>query len=164
MRYLLIDRITSLEVFKRATAIKNVALSEDVFTDHFLGFPVMPGALLIEALAQTITALLEVSTNFKKKAILVIVEQAKFRSIVHPGDQLIITAEMISYDNSSAKLEGTVKKDKTTVMNARMVFVLKEVEQFYPKKTRHLTEALYDFWLKDARIIGLENSGVSGDE
>ncbi len=164
MRYMLIDRILSLEVFKHITAIKNVALSEDVFSDHFVGFPVMPGALLIEALAQAGTALLEVSTNFKKKALLVIVEQAKFRAIVHPGDQLVITADVISFDISSAKIEGTMKSDKRTVMNAKLIFALKDAEEFYPEKTKHLIETMYDFWLKDTRIIGQESAGESGDE
>jgi enoyl-[acyl-carrier protein] reductase III len=67
MRYLLIDRIVRLEFNQQMLAIKNVALSEDVYSEHFVGFPVMPGALLIEALAQAGTALLEVSANLKKK-------------------------------------------------------------------------------------------------
>ena len=84
MRYLLIDKIKQLELNKQITAIKNVALSEDVFTDHFIGYPVMPGALQIEAVAQAATALLEVSANFKVKAILTIVEKVKFRELVKP--------------------------------------------------------------------------------
>ncbi len=85
MRYLLIDRIQQVEFEKQLLAIKNVALSEDVYSEHFFGFPVMPGALLIECLAQAGTALLEISSDFKKKALLVMVEHAKFRRFVHPG-------------------------------------------------------------------------------
>ena len=68
MRYLFIDRIKTIECNKSITAIKNVALSEDVFIDHFIGYPVMPGALQIETVAQAATALLEVSANFKIKS------------------------------------------------------------------------------------------------
>ena len=103
MRYLLIDRIQRLEFNKRILAIKNVALSEDIYSDHFFGFPVMPGALLIESVAQAGTALLEVSANYKKKALLIIVEQAKFRSLVQPGDQRAIFANRLSFDNHSAQ-------------------------------------------------------------
>lgn len=90
MRYLLIDKIKIMECNKKITAVKNVALSEDVFFDHFAGYPVMPGALQIEAVAQAATALPEVSSDFKSKALLNIVDKAKFRRLVKPGDQLLI--------------------------------------------------------------------------
>jgi 3-hydroxyacyl-[acyl-carrier-protein] dehydratase len=67
MRYLLLDRIVRLERNKEIQAIKNVTLSEDVYTEHFFGFPVMPGALQIECLAQAGTALLEVSESYQKQ-------------------------------------------------------------------------------------------------
>ncbi|MEZ4821440.1 MAG: hypothetical protein R2942_03125 [Ignavibacteria bacterium] len=91
MRYLFIDKIKSIECNKSITAIKNVSLSEDVFTDHFMGYPVMPGALQIETVAQVATALLEVSSDFSFKAILSIVEKIKFRKLIRPGDQLIVS-------------------------------------------------------------------------
>ena len=82
MRYFLIDRVIYLEYGKRITAVKCAALSEDVFADHFLGNPIMPGALQIESLAQAGTVLLEVSSNFKYKALLVMVHAAKFRELL----------------------------------------------------------------------------------
>jgi 3-hydroxyacyl-[acyl-carrier-protein] dehydratase len=91
MRYLLIDRIQRLECNKEVVAIKNVSLSEDIYADHFFGSLVMPGALLIESLAQAGTALLEVSANYGKKALLVMVDRAKFRCLIRPGDQLSVT-------------------------------------------------------------------------
>lgn len=153
MRYLLIDRIEEIVVGTKISAIKNVALSEDFFIDHFVGKPVMPGALLIECLAQAGTALLEVSSNFKNKALLAIIDQAKFRSIVQPGDQLLIEARIISSDNAAAKLEGKIFVKEKMVMNALITFSLKAAEEFYPAKTRHLMEAVYDSWLAGAKII-----------
>jgi len=153
MRYLFIDRIQRLEVDKRLVAVKNVALSEDVFFDHFVGHPVMPGALLIECLAQAGTALLEVSANYKKKALLIIVDQAKFRSLVRPGDQLAIAVHLLSGDQASAQMDGTIHVGERLVMNARLTFALKDTDEFYPAKTRHIVEAVYDFWLQDAEII-----------
>lgn len=157
MRYLFIDKIKTLECNKRITAIKNVAMSEDVFTDHFTGYPVMPGALMIEAAAQAATALLEVSANFKIKALLTIVEKAKFRRIVRPGDQLMITVNIISMQNDSALLEGIINVNDNLVMDGRFVFNLKQTDVFYPLKTRVFIESIYDFWLEGAELTGFEN-------
>ena len=77
MRYLLIDRIEFLKVNDNIRAVKCITLSEDVFSDHFFGYPVFPGALLVEVIAQAGTALLEYSSDFQKKALLVMVDQTK---------------------------------------------------------------------------------------
>jgi 3-hydroxyacyl-[acyl-carrier-protein] dehydratase len=159
MRYLFIDRIQELEVNKSILASKNIALSEDIFADHFLGFPVMPGALLIECLAQAGTALLEVSSNHKKKAILAIVEQAKFRQFVCPGDQLSIFLNIVSSDDNVAQLDGTIRVKDVLTVNARLTFTLQDPSQIYTAKTRYFIESLYEFWLRDAKVIGLSESG-----
>ncbi len=164
MRYLFLDRIQRLEVNKQVLATKNVALSEDVFVDHFVGSPVLPGALLIEALAQAGTALLEVSANFRKKALLVMVEQAKFRVLVQPGDQLSISAEILSIDRQSAQIQGKIHVADRLVMSAHITFSLKDAEEFYPSKTRHLMETIYDYWLKDAEIINVSRIGGKNHE
>jgi 3-hydroxyacyl-[acyl-carrier-protein] dehydratase len=67
MRYLMIDRVERIERGRRLTAVKNVSLSEDYFREHFIGSPVMPGALLIESLAQAATALLEISREHRDR-------------------------------------------------------------------------------------------------
>lgn len=156
MRYLLIDRIQRLECNKEVVAIKSVALSEDVYSDHFVGAPVMPGALLIESLAQAGTALLEVSANLTKKAILIIVNRAKFRRLVRPGDQLFVTATVRSLENSHARIDGEIHVSNRLVMDAELVFVLKNADEYYPPRTRSLVETMYDVWLKDAQIAGLD--------
>ncbi len=154
MRYLLIDRIQQIEFNKQLYAIKNVALSEDVYSEHFFGFPVMPGALLIECLAQAGTALLEVSTSFEKKALLIMVEHAKFRSFVHPGDQLSIAVNVVSLDHNVALMDGTIQVAERLVANAQLIFTLKDVSEFYPPKIKPLMDAIYNFWLKDAKLLG----------
>lgn len=156
MRYLLIDKIKTIECNKKISAIKNVALSEDVFFDHFAGYPVMPGALIIEAAAQAATALLEVSSDFKSKALLTIVDKVKFRRLVKPGDQLLINVNIISMQDNSALLEGVITSGGKTVMDGRFVFSLKNADVFYPLKTRAFIESVYDFWLEDAVLIGFE--------
>jgi 3-hydroxyacyl-[acyl-carrier-protein] dehydratase len=157
MRYLLIDKIVKLEKDKNIEAIKCVSFSEDVFSDHFVGQPVMPGAMLIESLAQAGTALLEISRNFTQKALLVIVDQAKFREIVRPGCQLTIRASLISLTESAAQLDGTISRGDKLVMNARLTFALDSIEKFYPLKTKHMIESIYDYWLQDAKLIGFDS-------
>lgn len=157
MRYLFIDKIKTIECNKRITAIKNVALSEDVFTDHFIGYPVLPGALQIETVAQVATALLEVSSGFSIKGILSIVEKAKFRKIVRPGDQLLISVNIISKEKESAQLDGVINVNEKVVMDGRFIFSLMEADLFYPVKTRALIESVYDFWLEGAELTGFKN-------
>jgi 3-hydroxyacyl-[acyl-carrier-protein] dehydratase len=161
MRYLLIDRVRRLEPHRHITAVKCVALSEDIYSDHFPGFPVMPGAMLIESLAQAGTALLEVSSKLSKKALLVMVDQAKFRAFVHPGDQLVITMDVRSSDESVVQMDGAIRVDGQLVTDARLTFALKDPAQFYPPQTRFMMETLYDTWLKGAEIVGQTRPGDS---
>jgi 3-hydroxyacyl-[acyl-carrier-protein] dehydratase len=154
MRYLLIDRITRVENGRRIEAIKNVALSEDVFTEHFVGKPVMPGALLIESLAQAGTALLEISGEFKKKALLVMIEQAKFRRLIRPGDQLIIALEITGEDGATARTRGVIRVGDEVAATASLVFALDDIEKYYHPKISSFMEVLYETWLKDAVLEG----------
>ena len=153
MRYILIDKIQKIEYNNQLTALKNITLSEDIFTDHFLGNPVMPGALLIECAAQAGTALLEISSKHEKKALLVMVEKAKFRIIVHPGDQLVIAVNILSRDEEAARLECNIEVSGKLVAEARLTFSLHPSEEFYSPDLRHLMLAQYKIWLRDTEII-----------
>ena len=156
MRYLLIDRVVRLERDKSVLAIKNVTLAEDVYSDHFLGFPVMPGALMIEVAAQAGTALLEVSRNFQRKALLAMVDRAKFRAMVRPGDQLTVNGALTSLTEEVAHVATELRVGEKLAMDAKLVFTLQSSEQFYPEKTRHLVETAYDVWLDGAELVGFE--------
>jgi len=159
MRYLLIDKIKKIECNKHITAIKNVALSEDVFTDHFIGYPVMPGAMLIEAVAQASTALLEVSADFKVKALLTIVDKAKFRKIVRPGDCLLINVNIISMQSDSAMLDCEISVNDIIVMDGKLVFSLRPADEFYPPRTRAYIDSIYEYWLEGAERTGFDTKG-----
>jgi 3-hydroxyacyl-[acyl-carrier-protein] dehydratase len=152
MRYLLIDRIDYLKVNSKITAVKNITLSEDVFSEHFFGYPVFPGALLIESMAQAGTVLLEYSSDYKKKALLVMVDQTKFRSLIRPGDNLKIHTDITSLSEHSAKLEGEIKVEDSIAMNGIFTYTLHDAARFYPEKTRHLMETVYDIWLENTKI------------
>jgi 3-hydroxymyristoyl/3-hydroxydecanoyl-(acyl carrier protein) dehydratase len=164
MRYLLIDKIKKIECNEHISAIKNVAMSEDVFRDHFAGCPVMPGALLIESAAQAATALIEVSADFRVKAILSIVDKAKFRKLVRPGDQLLINVKMISMQSDSAMLDCIITVNDKPVMDGRLVFNLMDSEKFYPLKGRIFIESIYDYWLEGAELTGFDSGKENGHE
>jgi 3-hydroxyacyl-[acyl-carrier-protein] dehydratase len=153
MRYLLIDRIVRLEVGKQLVAIKNISLSEDVFTYHFVGSPVMPGALLIESMAQAATALLELSSDIRRKALLVMVESAKFRSLVRPGDQLQITVTVASRDADLVRTNASIKLRDIAVADALLVFAMTDAEEFYPGRIRDWVDVMYEGWLRGAEVI-----------
>jgi 3-hydroxyacyl-[acyl-carrier-protein] dehydratase len=154
LRYLFIDRILRIEANRSIVAVKNVALSEDVFTDHFPGRPIMPGALLIEALAQAGTALIEVSHQMRYKAMLIMVQNAKFRVHVRPGDQLRIEADLISVENRVGRIEGSIYVDQNLVMNGELTFALKDADEIYLPPVRTLIESQYKIWLAGADMIG----------
>ena len=97
--FLLVDRVTEIENGKRIAAFKNVTMNEPFFLGHFPGHPVMPGVLIIEALAQAACILAIVSSDESvrsKVTYFVGIENAKFRKPVFPGDQLCLEVEAIS--------------------------------------------------------------------
>ncbi len=94
--FLLIDRVEEMEEGRSATAIKNVTMNEPFFVGHFPGNPVMPGVLIIEALAQTgAVAILSIPENKGKTAYFGGIKKARFRRKVVPGDTLRLVVEIV---------------------------------------------------------------------
>ena len=128
--FLMVDRIIEMEE-DRIVGIKNVSVNEPFFLGHFPDFPVMPGVLITEAMAQ-VAGVLVLSTIPERKTKLVLlasVEEAKFRKQVRPGDQLRIEMKMIKRKSSIAKMSGTVTVDGVVVAEAVMMCVLADREQ-----------------------------------
>ena len=128
--FLMVDRIIEMEA-ERIVGIKNVSINEPYFVGHFPDFPVMPGVLITEAMAQ-VAGVLVLSTIPERKTKLVLlasVEEAKFRKQVRPGDQLRIEMKMIRRKASIAKMSGTASVDGVVVAEAIMMCVLADREQ-----------------------------------
>jgi 3-hydroxyacyl-[acyl-carrier-protein] dehydratase len=110
--FLLIDRVLELKRKERIVAIKNVTINEPFFTGHFPGLPIMPGVLIVEAIAQAGGALLltEVEDRHDKVMVFTGIERAKFRRPVSPGDQLRLEVEVKGWRSvpgmTAAKMQG----------------------------------------------------------
>jgi 3-hydroxyacyl-[acyl-carrier-protein] dehydratase len=106
--FLLIDRVVEFERGKRLVAIKNVTFNEPFFQGHFPGYPLMPGVLIIEAMAQAgaIIMLQEIPDREKKLAVFTGIEKAKFRRPVTPGDQLRIEVDVLSFKPRVGRMEA----------------------------------------------------------
>ncbi|MGH9818493.1 MAG: 3-hydroxyacyl-ACP dehydratase FabZ [Candidatus Acidiferrales bacterium] len=106
--FLLVDAIIEMERQKRIVGIKNVTINEHFFQGHFPGRPVMPGVLIVEAMAQAggVLLLQEVPDRERKLLYFVAIDGARFRRPVVPGDQVRLEVTVLSYRNSFCKLEG----------------------------------------------------------
>lgn len=106
--FLLIDRVIEMERKKRIVAIKNVTINESFFQGHFPDYPIMPGVLVIEAMAQAGGALLltEIPDRDSKLMVFTGIERAKFRRPVVPGDQLLIEINVLQWKTRAVRLEG----------------------------------------------------------
>jgi len=108
--FLLVDRVMHLEPDKRIIAVKNVTINEEFFQGHYPGQPIMPGVMIIEALAQAAGLLLSQRLeNTGKVAVLLSIDSAKFRRAVMPGDQLILEAETIRAKSRTAHVRCWAK-------------------------------------------------------
>jgi 3-hydroxyacyl-[acyl-carrier-protein] dehydratase len=107
MRYILVDRITDITLGESAKGLKNVSQTEDMFDQHFPGLPVMPGCMILEAFAQLSGLLVTATLEFRVMPMLLMVDRAKFRRVVQPGDQLIIETKLLSMTEGGARLRAT---------------------------------------------------------
>jgi beta-hydroxyacyl-ACP dehydratase FabZ len=127
--FLLVDRIEELEP-ERIVGIKNVTINEPFFSGHFPDFPVMPGVLIVEAMAQVagVLVLSQIPDRKNKLVLLATIEEAKFRRPVRPGDQLRIEMKMGKRKATIAKMSGTASVDGVVVAEATMLCKLADRE------------------------------------
>lgn len=152
MRFFMLDKIIEWKIGESAKGIKNVSLSEDFFDDHFPRHPIMPGVLIVEALAQLSGLLLEatVERDYKKKvkALLSILEKVKFRNISRPGDTLVLNSEILSAHKDSGRVKTIAKVEEKVIAEAEMIFVLISFDDPELEKKR---KQLLDFWLEETK-------------
>ena len=122
MRFTLIDRIVELEPGQRIVAVKNLSMAEEYLADHFPGFPVMPGVLMLEAMTQAGAWLVRASEDFAHS--IVVLKQArnvKYGQFVEPGQTLIVSAEIDKQTDRETKLKTRGLVDGRLTVVARLV-------------------------------------------
>lgn len=122
--FLLVDRVVALEPGQRVSALKNVTFNEPFFQGHFPGHPVMPGVLIIEAMAQAAGLLIKLSGRESSKPVvfyLVKVDKARFNRTVVPGDQLRLEVEHKRSMRNMSQFQGRALVDGVVVAEAEML-------------------------------------------
>jgi 3-hydroxyacyl-[acyl-carrier-protein] dehydratase len=122
MRWIWIDRFLEFESKKSARAVKNLSLAEDYFADHFPGYPVMPGPLILEGLAQTGGILVGEANDFREKVVLAKIPSARFHRDVLAGQQMIYDVEIVHLRPEGASVQGRVTVDGALAVEAEIFF------------------------------------------
>ncbi|GIN20183.1 3-hydroxyacyl-ACP dehydratase FabZ [Siminovitchia fordii] len=121
--FLLIDKVIEMEEGKRAVGIKNVTMNEKFFDGHFPDYPVMPGVLIVEALAQvSAVAMLSKEGNQGRLGLLAGIDHCRFKKQVRPGDQLRLEVEINRLKGSIGKGKGTASVDGELVCELELIF------------------------------------------
>ena len=124
--FLLIDRILEIEPKKRIVALKNITFNEPQFTGHFPDYPIMPGVLMIEAIAQAGGALLlnEIPDRDQKLMVFTGIDDCKFRKPVIPGDQVRIEVTVLNWRTSAVRMRGVATVDGKVACEATVMCAL----------------------------------------
>ena len=155
MRFLLIVRITEWKPGEHGKAVKIVALSEDFFDDHFPIKPIMPGVLLVEGMAQLAGVLLEEGVRLREgrkvKALMSLIESAKFRAPVMPGDQIEYAADVLSINEMGGRAKVHARVNGNAVAECILIFSFHAFDN--PRLEAHR-----------AGILSLWTRGLAADE
>lgn len=124
--FLLVDKVIEVEEGKRVVGLKNVSINEPFFQGHFPDYPVMPGVLILEALAQVgAIAVLGMEENKGKIGFLAGVDKCRFKRQVKPGDQLKLEVEITRMKGPIGKGKGTATVDGEIACEAEIMFAIK---------------------------------------
>jgi 3-hydroxyacyl-[acyl-carrier-protein] dehydratase len=135
--FLLIDRVVEIVRMKRIVAIKNVTINEPFFQGHFPNFPILPGVLVVEAMAQAGATLLltEIPDRENKLTVFTGIERAKFRRQVFPGDQIRLEIDVLNWKPRAVRMQGNAYVDGKKACEAIVMC------QLVPKRKAESTEA-----------------------
>jgi 3-hydroxyacyl-[acyl-carrier-protein] dehydratase len=154
MRYFLLDRIDEIAYGKHITAVKCVSLSDDIFNEHFPGYPIFPGSLILEGLAQSAGTLFELSMMHENKkllrSVLSIVTRMKFRSPVCPGDRMLLKAKIISVREDSGVAAVSAEVEGNICAEGELTFTFVDISNKTLEDNRMV---LYSHCMRNAKVV-----------
>jgi 3-hydroxyacyl-[acyl-carrier-protein] dehydratase len=154
MRYFLLDKITAFDSGKRACAVKCVTLTDEILHDHFPDHPILPGALLIEAMSQLGGFLVELSFHDAssagpaRRAVLAQIKEAKFHQGCQPGDRIELEALLESQLEGAARVTAVASVEATRVARAELTFLLRDVDS---PRVHEQRREIYRVWTRDLK-------------
>lgn len=159
MRFHLLDRIETVCYGKFITAVKCISLSDDVFNEHFPGYPLFPGSLILEGLAQLGGSFLEMTMKERglpvKRAVLTIVRNLKLRKPAGPGDRLIYRAEIASMQDEYGVAKVTAVLDEEPCAEGELMFHFVDLPNETIQRSR---EELYAIVTRNLKVVSDEST------
>ena len=148
MRFILVDRVDALIPGESIAGVKNLAMSEDVFADHFPDHPLFPGTLVVEALAQLGGCLVECTFHSRseetRRAVLMQIERAKFHAPCRPGDQIEMRCALTNDLEGASRVDAEARVRGERVAQATLDFRLVKVDS---ERVHQQRRELYRTWL-----------------
>lgn len=159
MRFHLVDRVEEICYGKYIIGVKCITLADDVFNEHFPGYPIFPGSLILEGLAQLGGSFFEIMMNEKgiplKRAVLTIIKRMKFRKPSGPGDKLIYRSDIVTMrdDYGIAKLRAELDGEICT--DGEFTYSFLDIKNEVLQKSR---EDIYKICMRNAKVVKDESS------
>lgn len=154
MRYYLIDRVDEVCYDKYIVGVKCITFADDVFNEHFPGYPIFPGSLIQEGLAQLAGSFCEVILNKRglpmKRSLLTVVNKMKFRRPAEPGDKLIYRAEIKTLNDEFGVAKVSATLDNDICADGELIFNFVNINDTELLKSR---EAIYNILMKNTKEI-----------
>ena len=132
--FLMVDKVLNLDK-KKIIAIKNVTANEEYFKGHFVGFPILPGALMVEGLGQVATLLVRynLENHYEKEILAYKIKETKFSAPVFPGDTMKYEVALMGQDDRGAMLQGKISVNDKTVVECSLMLAVVDRKQFRSK-------------------------------
>lgn len=122
--FLMVDKVLELEEGNRIVAVKNVTINEPFFQGHYPQLPVMPGVMIVEAMAQVGGLAVGGAADSSTVPLLAAVERVRFKRMVRPGDQLVITAEVLAHRSGVVKVQAEARVEQDVCAQGQLTFML----------------------------------------
>lgn len=154
MRFHLVDRVDVICYNKYIQGVKCITLADDVFDEHFPGYPIFPGSLIMEGLAQMAGSFFELifknEGKNNKRSVLSIVNKMKFKKPAVPGDKLIYTSKIVSMSEEYGVADVKAEIDGEIVAVGNLLFSFVNVQNNILQDSRN---AIHDLFMKDVKIV-----------